>query len=153
MKNSTKSVLMSILSFGAVIIGTAIAQHKKNSVESGGWATRNKYFKIFNRRTIQSIIGEVISINTFIPLKGMTLGVHLMLKTDKGVISAHLGPTWYLENQNFKIDSKEKIEVIGSFVIYNGKPTIISIELRRDTEVLKLRDWYGLPFWHGISNK
>jgi len=41
-------------------------------------------------------------------------GVYLTLKTDNETISIHLGPDWYIEKQDVKIESGDKIEVKGS---------------------------------------
>ena len=54
------------------------------------------------------------------PMKGMSQGVHMILKPDKETISIHLGPSWYIENQDIKIDPKplfsesDTIEVLFS---------------------------------------
>jgi hypothetical protein len=72
-----------------------------------------------------------------------------MLKTDKETLSVHLGPVWYLENQDIKIEAKDKIEVKGSKITFEGKPAIIAAEVRKGDDVLKLRDEAGFPSWSG----
>ena len=82
-------------------------------------------------------------------MKGMSYGAHLTVKTDKGAIAVHLGPGWYLENQDVKIEPKDKIEVKGSRITFQGKPAIIAAEVKKGDEVLKLRDENGFPVWSG----
>jgi hypothetical protein len=41
---------------------------------------------------VQTIQGEVIAVERVTPVKGMSHGVHLMLKTEKETVSVHLGP-------------------------------------------------------------
>jgi hypothetical protein len=72
-----------------------------------------------------------------------------MLKTEDETISVHLGPGWYIENQDVKIQPKDKLEVKGSRVTFEGKPVIIAAEVKKGDEVLKLRDKNGFPLWSG----
>ena len=50
------------------------------------------------------------------------------VKTDKETISVHLGPSWYFENQDVKIQPKDKVEVKGAKTTFAGKPAIIAAE-------------------------
>ena len=77
----------------------------------------------------------------------MAGGVHMNVKTDKETISVHLGPSWYLENQDVKIVAKDKVEVKGSKISFGGQPTIIAAEVKKGDEVLRLRDDAGFPVW------
>jgi hypothetical protein len=79
----------------------------------------------------------------------MSSGVHLMLKTEKEAISVHLGPAWYIENQDVKIEPKDSVEIKGSRVTFGGKPAIIAAEVKKGGETLTLRDDAGLPVWSG----
>jgi hypothetical protein len=79
----------------------------------------------------------------------MGAGVHMILKTGKETISVHLGPGWYLENQDVKIEAKDKVEVKGSKITFGGTPAIIAMEVKKGDEVLKLRDDAGYPVWAG----
>jgi hypothetical protein len=86
---------------------------------------------------------------TVTPMNGMSAGVHLLLKTDKETIPVHLGPEWYISNQELKLEPKDKVEVKGSRVMFNGKPAIIASEVVKGEQVLKLRDDNGIPLWSG----
>jgi hypothetical protein len=61
----------------------------------------------------------------------------------------HLGPGFYIENQDVKLQAKDKVEVKGSRVTFDGKPAIIAAEVKKGDEVLKLRDDAGFPAWIG----
>jgi len=82
-------------------------------------------------------------------MKGMCYGVHLVLKTDKETISVHLGPGWYIENQDVKIAPKDKIEVKGSRITFEDKPALIAAQVKKGDDVLVLRDTSGFPVWSG----
>jgi hypothetical protein len=116
---------------------------------SGGWGMGTQYGKMYNPKTVETISGDVVSMDRIIPIKGMCYGVHMMVKTKKETISVHLGPEWYIESQDVKIMPKDKVEVKGSRITFEGKPAIIASELRKGDQVLKLRDENGFPFWSG----
>ncbi|MGQ9499918.1 MAG: DNA-binding protein [Dissulfurimicrobium sp.] len=120
----------------------------------GGWCTAGTpYDSIYNPQTIETISGEVMAVDKFRPQKGMSYGVHLIVKTDKETISVHLGPAWYIRNQSIKIAPKDKIEVKGSRVTFEGKPAIIASEVKKGDDVLTLRDTNGFPVWNGWRRK
>jgi hypothetical protein len=116
---------------------------------SGGWGPGTPYNKMYDPKTVETITGEVTSVSQIIPNKGMASGVHMNVKTDKDTMSVHLGPSWYLENQDVKIQAKDKVEVKGSRITFAGKPAIIAEEVKKGDEVLKLRDDSGFPLWSG----
>jgi hypothetical protein len=115
----------------------------------GGWGPGTPYGRLYNPQTVETITGEVVSVDKITPMKGMSYGIHLQVKTDKGMISVHLGPSWYIENQDVKIEPKDKIDVKGSLITFEGKPTLIAAEVKKGNEVLILRDSNGLPVWSG----
>jgi len=114
---------------------------------SGGWGPGTQYNRMYDPKTVETISGEVTSVDRITPAKGMSGGVHMNVKTDKETISVHLGPSWYLENQDVKIAAKDKVEVKGSRITFGGKPVIIAAEVKKGDEVLKLRDDAGFPVW------
>ncbi len=114
---------------------------------SGGWGPGTQYNRMYDPKTVETINGEVTSVDRITPNKGMTGGVHMNVKTDKETVSVHLGPSWYLENQDVKIAAKDKVEVKGSKISFAGKPAIIAAEVKKGDEVLKLRDDAGFPMW------
>jgi hypothetical protein len=144
-------VISIVLSF--IFISQSFAQNGMNWRRSGGWAMESNYNKLYNLKTVETISGEVVSIDIITPMKGMSNGVHLLLKTDKETISVHLGPSWYIENQDISIKPKDEVEVKGSLITFDGKPAIIAAELKKGNEVLQLRDDNGYPVWSGWRRK
>jgi hypothetical protein len=116
---------------------------------SGGWGMGSSYQRTFNPATVETVAGIVQSVDKITPMKGMNSGIHLLLKTDKETISVHLGPEWYIERQDVKLGKGDKIEVKGSRIIFDGKPALIAVELRKGDSVLVLRDSAGVPAWAG----
>lgn len=107
------------------------------------------YQIIYNPATVESECGEVVSVDRITPMKGMGTGIHIQLKTDKETISVHLGPAWYIERLDARIEKGDRVEIKGSRVTVDGKPAIIAAEVKKGDELLKLRDDSGIPVWAG----
>ncbi len=115
----------------------------------GGWGAGTKYGRLYNTQTVETVSGEVVKVDKIKPMKGMSYGIHLVLKTDKGEFPVHLGPAWYINNQDMEVAAGDKVEVKGSKVEIGGKPTIIAAEVKKGDDTLKLRDDNGYPMWAG----
>ena len=114
-----------------------------------GWGAGDPYSRMYNPKTVETLSGEVVSLEKFTPEKKMSYGVHFTLKTAKETIPVHLGPSWYVEKQAVAVAPGDKVEVNGSRVTYEGKPAIIAAEVKKGGQVLKLRDANGVPAWAG----
>lgn len=137
----------------SVLVGavTSFAQPRQGMMwrGSGGWGPGSQYNRMYDPKAVETFSGEVTSIDRITPMKGMTGGVHMNVKTEKDTLSVHLGPGWYLENQDVKIETKDRVEVKGARTTFAGKPAIIAAEVKKGDEVLKLRDDSGFPVWAG----
>lgn len=116
---------------------------------SGGWGTESAYNRLYDPKTVETLSGEVVRVDQVTPMKGMSYGVHLVLKTDNETVSVHLGPGWYIENQDITIVPKDKVDITGSRITFDGKPAIIAAEVKKGGETLELRDEAGAPIWSG----
>lgn len=116
---------------------------------TAGWGPGAPYARLYNPKTVEIISGEVVNLETLTPMQGMGYGVHILLRADKETISVHLGPVWYIENQDVGLKPGDKIQVRGSRIIFQGKPAIIAAEVTKGDESLRLRDELGFPFWAG----
>jgi hypothetical protein len=109
----------------------------------------SSYQRMYNPATVETVAGVVESVDKITPMKGMYSGIHLVLKADKETIAVHLGPEWYIERQDVKLEKGDKVEVKGSRTAFEGKPAIIAAECRKGDSVLVLRDRSGVPAWAG----
>jgi hypothetical protein len=116
---------------------------------SGGWGMGTSYQRMYNPATVETLTGTVEAVDKVMPMKGMSYGVHLQLKTEKETISVHLGPGWYIERLDTKIEKGDNVQVKGSKVTMMGKPVIIAAEVKKGDSVLMLRDENGIPLWSG----
>jgi hypothetical protein len=113
------------------------------------WGMESAYQRMYNPATVETVSGTVENIDKVTPMKGMHSGIHVLLKTDKETISVHLGPDWYIERLDTKIEKGDAIEVKGSRVSFSGKPAMIAAEIKKGENVLVLRDNAGIPAWAG----
>lgn len=144
------TTLVTVFAICSLILASwSFAQRGMKWEGSGGWGAGGKYCRMYDPKTVETISGEVVSMGKITPMKGMRYGVHMMVKTDRETVSVHLGPEWYIENQEIKIGPKDKVEVRGSRIAFKGKPTIIAAEVKKGDQILKLRDEKGFPAWSG----
>jgi len=115
----------------------------------GGWGMGSQYGRMYDTKTVETITGEVTRIDLMTPMRGMSRGVHILVKTEKESIPVHLGPSWFIENQDVKIRPKDRVEIKGSRITFGGKPAIIAAEVKKGDQILKLRDDNGYPVWSG----
>ena len=114
----------------------------------GGWSS-GPYARVYDPKTVETLKGEVVQVDRVTPMRGMSEGVHVVLKTDKGTTDVHLGPAWYLDHQDTEVAVGDRVEVRGSKVNVGGKPAVVAAEVKKGNETLQLRDANGLPLWRG----
>jgi hypothetical protein len=132
-----------------LLTANAFAQRGMRWKGSGGWGPASTYNRMYDPKTVETIRGEVVSVDTMTYGRGMSYGIHLMVKTDRETIPVHLGPGWYIQNQDLQIEPKDVIQVKGSRISFNGAPALIAAEVRKGDEILRLRDDHGFPAWSG----
>lgn len=116
---------------------------------SGGWGVESPYSRCFVPSRIATFSGEVTQITTTVPLPGMSDGIALLLTMKAVSIPVLLGPTWYIEHLDGRIEIGDRIDVIGAKAFAEGLPAVIAAEVRKGESVLVLRDAAGVPVWVG----
>jgi DNA/RNA endonuclease YhcR with UshA esterase domain len=134
---------------GALVIAIGIVGFILSAEPFAQPGTKGSRSRMYDPKTVETLSGEVVSVDKIPNTKGRGYGVHMTLKTDKETISVHLGPGWYIEKQEVKIKPGDKVEVTGSRITYEGKPAIVAAEVKKGDDVLKLRDENGFPLWAG----
>ena len=132
-----------------LLVSTAFAAPWKGWRGSGGWGMGSPYQRMYDPAKVETVTGEVVSVDKVTPTKGMQHGIHLQLKSATETIPVHLGPSWYIERLDARIEKGDKIEVKGSRVMVAGKPALIAAEVKKGDALLKLRDESGIPAWAG----
>jgi len=144
-------ILVSVLSIFILLLSSSnsFSQRGMNRKGSGGWGIGNKYGRMYNPDTVETTTGIIIKVERMIPIRGMSYGVHLTMKTDEETVSVHLGPEWFIGSRNIMFQVNDNLEVTGSRIIFEGKPAIIAAEVKMGDQMLKLRDERGFPVWSG----
>jgi hypothetical protein len=143
---------LALLFVGVISLQDAFAQSGFTWRVSGGWGMGMPYDKMFNPQTIETRSGEVSAVERIRPFKDIDEGVQIMLLTSQeGVIPVQLGPAWFIERQDIKIERKDRIEVTGSRASINGQPVIVASRIKKGDQVLVLRGKDGWPAWSGLS--
>ncbi|GFO56476.1 hypothetical protein GMSM_34830 [Geomonas sp. Red276] len=138
--------------FAAVLMlvaSTAYAGPGRGWQGSGGWGMQGAFGRLYNPATVETVAGKVTVVNRIAPMRGMGAGVHIDVDTGKETVSVHLGPAWFIDRQDTRIEKGDQVEVKGSRVTIAGKPAIIAAQVTKGDQLLKLRDDNGVPVWSG----
>ena len=146
-------VCLGLIGFMAVTQVWAQSGAGMGGGQGRGWGAQDTYGRMFNPKTVEKVSGEVASVETFTPGKGISSGTHITVKTDKETIPVHLGPNWFIQEQGLTLAPQDKVIITGSRITYEGKPAIIASEVSKDNRVWKLRDDTGMPQWAGQGRR
>jgi hypothetical protein len=102
---------------------------------------------MFDAKNLETFSEEVTTVGQLPPGYCMSDRIYLGLQTEKHMILVILGPTWFHNVRNFKIESKDRLEVKGSMITGMEEPMFIATEVKKGDQVLKLRDESGYPVW------
>jgi len=103
--------------------------------------------RMYNPDSVETITGEVVSVDRFTSNRGRSQGMRMQMRTGNETVSVHLGPAWYWQNQGMTIEPNDRIQVQGSRVNMAGTPAIIAAQVQKGNQVLRLRNENGVPVW------
>lgn len=116
-----------------------------------GWEKDSAYNKLYNLDEWDSFKGDVVGFKKITPLKGMSPGIALLVKDRDSdeVITAHLGPSPFVNPSRISLRKGEKVTVKGVWAEINGKEVFIASKVKKDDyyeyKVRLTKD--GTPFW------
>jgi hypothetical protein len=138
------SLVMVSLAF--VLVVSAPAQ-QGGSGSGGGMTGRSQW--MYDPSKAETVSGEVVAVKDFTSRNGVRKGIGLELNTGNQNILVHLGPQFYVDQQAVKIAAGDKVEITAVKSLRRGHEVLIAGEVRKDGQVLKLRDEKGEPLWAG----
>jgi len=112
-----------------------------------GWGPDGLYQTNYDPAKIESCSGIVQDVQKFIPIRGMTSGLMLTLKTEKESLPVHLGPIWFIDQLSAKFERGDRVQVKGARAKFADKWTIMAREVKKGDSVIKLREEDGFPLW------
>ncbi len=134
--------------FGTIIALAALALCLAPAGFSQNNSKAAKAHRIYDPATETTVKGTVEAVRQVRRWRNRAwAGTHLTLKTESGTFDVHVGPSAYVEKQDFTFAKGDEIEVIGSKVTYKGKDAIVAREIMKDGKTLTLRDADGFPAW------
>jgi hypothetical protein len=127
------------------LLTTAWAQKR-----SGNGMKKHMYQREYNINSVETIEGEVVDI-TYKPSRRNVarMGVHMLVASDSDTMPVHLGPVWFMEQQEQEIRKGDKVTITGSRITFDGAPTMVAATIDRGEMRLRLRDQNGYPVWRG----
>lgn len=143
--SSTLKLFFTVLIVTAMTVQTGWSQQR-----SGQRNCKQPYSRNFDTGTVETLKGEVSDVIIQTGQNNLgTCGVHLLLKSGESTIPVHLGPVWYMEEQESSFSQGQQITVTGSRIKLDGRYVIIASKVERGDMVLELRDEDGFPKWRG----
>ncbi len=119
-------------------------------VSSAAWAQAGpgaRYMRLFDPKTVVTVEAEVTKVERVEHKMMGMFAVEATVKTADGTYAVHLGPAWFVENQELQLAAGDKVTLTASKVSARGAPTMIAVEVVRGDDVLKLREKDGTPVW------
>jgi uncharacterized protein YdeI (BOF family) len=95
----------------------------------------------------QTMRGWVVETKDFqCPVSG-TVGSHITVKTETGNIEVHLAPASFMKRYEINIRKEDNVTIIGSRIMFEGKPALIAKSVAIGQETFNFRDPSGKPLW------
>lgn len=114
-----------------------------------GWGPGGAYGRLYDPAKIEKLTGQVLEVRRVTPMRGMSYGVEIVVQTATDKVAVHLGPAWFVENQEIRIARGDAVEVEGARVAIAGKAVLLAASVRKGDGLLQLRDAAGIPVWAG----
>lgn len=70
-----------------------------------------------------------------------------MVAAESGVLEVHVAPLRFLQGNAVAFSKGDRIEVVGSMVIYEGHDAMIARKITRGSETFAVRGPDGRPLW------
>jgi hypothetical protein len=116
----------------------------------GGWHHYSPYGQLYFQGKEITLEGEILRIGPVTPMPQMMQGIELQLKTEQGQTAIHLGPSWYIEQQDLTLKIGDKVKVSGRSIGVGTETIVLAAQVQKGAEILTLRDKEGFPYWAGM---
>lgn len=128
-------------------LGLVAATYGVGPARAQGPATQT-----YNPATVETLEGTVEEVK-FVSMgpRGMGGGVHLLVTSGNQSLEVHLGPRFYLEENDFEVEPGDTVEITSSRLSGGDRPVWLAREIKRGDAQLTLREENGTPLWAGDS--
>jgi len=102
-------------------------------------------YDLGNEVTIKGVVQEVKDFQC--PASG-GMGAHLVVKTDKGLVTVHLALSKFLSEYGFNFAKGDQVEIIGAKAkVGDDENAILARKIERGNQTFTFRDKNGKPLW------
>ena len=116
--------------------------------QPGKWGENSQVGRLYNPTTVETQSGKIVNLEKARPRPSRWHAVVLFLKTPKeDNLEVHLGPQWFLEENNLALQPNDDIEVTGSRITVGGKTFIVAKQISKGDQSLVIRKDNGKPAW------
>jgi hypothetical protein len=125
------------------------------SQDAGGSAPRSgpRGRRLYDPATVTTLSGTATAVEVIPGRRGRSGGLHVTIESGGRRVNVHLGPSWFLDSEGFKIAKGDAVEVTGSLVDSGDAKALIAREVQVGGKSLKLRDEQGTPVWSRGPNQ
>lgn len=147
-----------LVTVAAIMLLTASFALAQMGGGPGGPAMRGPLYNVSTETTVRGTVVEVQQLTAQTSASNTATwrncprgwaGTHVVVKTEEGSLTVHVGPSAYLAQKNFVLAKGDKVTITGSKVQYQGSDFLIAKEMTKGDQVLTLRDARGFPLWSG----
>ncbi len=105
--------------------------------------------RMYDPAKAETLSGQVVSVEEFAAPRGRGNAVVLKVTSGSSTMAVHLGPKWFLDKQAMKFAAGDSVDIKGVKTARRGQDIFIAAEVKKGSDVLKLRDEQGIPAWAG----
>jgi hypothetical protein len=106
-----------------------------------------QYGYAYDQTRQQTFTGIVVGTKDYsCPVSG-TVGSHITIKTDTASVEVHLAPASFMKRYEITIHEGDHVSVLGSKIIFEGKPALIARSVMVGRDTYNFRDSKGMPLW------
>ena len=141
-----------VLAIAVLVVGVAVAAVAcpgGGCKGDGSCAQGGCFDRMYDPAKVETVTGQVVSLDPIASRQGNGQGIGLTLNTGAASLMVHLGPQWYLDQQVMKLSAGDTVEIKGSKTVPGDESVFIAAQVKKGSEVLKLRDENGAPAWAG----
>ena len=109
-------------------------------IVSSDWRARDVIgYNVLKERMFEGVVASKGDI-----VEGL---VYFPLNMANGIVEVQTGPKEFLERCSFKLNTGDRVTVIGMPVFMNGRQAVLAREVRGTNGALIVRDEVGRPLW------
>ena len=100
----------------------------------------------YDRAAEKAFTGTIKSVGAY-PADDGSVGVHIDLITDEGIVDVRVAPATFIGKNNFWFFADESLVVVGARVPRDGNGPVWARAVQKGSQVLVLRNDSGTPTW------